>query len=204
MDGPDILLVFRNPDTLDRIRRLLAGRAFRVTDAALSGGQALRIAGSRTIDIALVGADLRDMPLSDLCQELHDRCGCDVLLLGEPPGGAGSPFPGPESGIVRVPRPVTPASLLSALEAASAFRQRLKYLDGEVRRVRETLERRVVAEKAKGRLMAVLGLSEPDAWRRMQKQSMDTGRPLTEVARDILGRYGDDGAPDRPVPSGGS
>ena len=41
-------------------------------------------------------------------------------------------------------------------------------------------------ERAKGRLMDALHLSESEAHYRMQKQSMDTGRRIVDVAQEIL------------------
>ena len=41
-------------------------------------------------------------------------------------------------------------------------------------------------ERAKGRLMDALHLTEKEAHYRMQKQSMDTGRRIAEIAQEIL------------------
>jgi response regulator NasT len=54
-----------------------------------------------------------------------------------------------------------------------------------------TLERRAFAEKAKYALMAAKGMSEDDAWRHLQKTSMDTGRPMVEISKEILALYGE-------------
>ena len=48
------------------------------------------------------------------------------------------------------------------------------------------LEERKVIERAKGRLMDQLHLSEAEAHYRMQKTSMDTGRRIIDIAREIL------------------
>jgi response regulator NasT len=41
-------------------------------------------------------------------------------------------------------------------------------------------------ERAKGILMTRLGLSEPEAFRRIQKTAMDTRKPMAEVAQALL------------------
>jgi len=43
-----------------------------------------------------------------------------------------------------------------------------------------------LVERAKGILMRRLGLSEPEAFRRIQKTSMDTRRPMADVAQALL------------------
>jgi response regulator NasT len=65
-------------------------------------------------------------------------------------------------------------------------------MQAETKKLREGLARRGLAEKAKVALMRSLGLPEAEAWRQMQKQSMDTGKPLEQVARHILDIHGTD------------
>jgi AmiR/NasT family two-component response regulator len=55
--------------------------------------------------------------------------------------------------------------------------------------VQEELETRKVTERAKGILMKEEGLSEEDAFRRIQKYSMDTRKPMKEVAEAIIMRH---------------
>lgn len=52
--------------------------------------------------------------------------------------------------------------------------------------IQEELETRKVVERAKGILMNQEGLSEEDAFRRIQKYSMDRRKPMKEVAEAII------------------
>ncbi|MFA4991153.1 MAG: GAF domain-containing protein [Candidatus Omnitrophota bacterium] len=52
--------------------------------------------------------------------------------------------------------------------------------------IQEELEIRKLVERAKGILMKEEGLTEDDAFRRMQKYSMDRRRPMKEVAEAII------------------
>jgi len=52
--------------------------------------------------------------------------------------------------------------------------------------IQEELETRKVVEKAKGILMRQEGLAEEDAFRRIQKYSMDRRKPMKEVAEAII------------------
>ena len=69
--------------------------------------------------------------------------------------------------------------------AVSRFRER-EALRQENETLRRTLEARKLIERAKGLLMQRLGLSEPEAFRKIQKTAMDTRRPMTEVAQALL------------------
>ena len=69
--------------------------------------------------------------------------------------------------------------------ALTRFRE-FRQLNTELGNVREALEARKVIERAKGLLMERHGLSEAEAFRRIQKRSMDTRKSMREVAEAIL------------------
>ena len=52
--------------------------------------------------------------------------------------------------------------------------------------LKKALESRKLVERAKGVLMERHGLSEAEAFRRIQKTAMDSRRPMIEVARALL------------------
>lgn len=58
-------------------------------------------------------------------------------------------------------------------------------LRDEVARLKDTLETRKMIEKAKG-LLIRKGMTEPEAYRKMQKLAMDKRKTLKEVAEAIL------------------
>ena len=47
-------------------------------------------------------------------------------------------------------------------------------------------EGRKVIERAKGTLMARLGLTEDEAFRRLRRAAMDSRKPMVEIARALL------------------
>jgi two-component system, response regulator PdtaR len=76
-------------------------------------------------------------------------------------------------------KPLRPAELAPALDLAVAR-------FAEMRQLRQTLEERKVIERAKGRLMDRLDLSEEDAFRRLRRAAMNSRRPMVEIARALL------------------
>ena len=83
-------------------------------------------------------------------------------------------------------KPVAEDDLLPAITLALTRFQEFESLRREVADLREAMEARKVVEKAKGILMRRLDLSEEDAFKRLQKQSQDTNRKLTDVAEAIV------------------
>lgn len=83
-------------------------------------------------------------------------------------------------------KPVRPEELWPAIELAFAHNEEVELLKEEVEDLKETIENRKIIEKAKGVLMKTHGLSEPDAFRKMQKLAMDKRKSLRQVADAIL------------------
>ena len=83
-------------------------------------------------------------------------------------------------------KPFKPSDLPPAIEIArSRFEQHLQ-LNKEVGTLQERLETRKLVDRAKGILMDQHGLSETDASRRMQTQSMNLRKSMREVAEAII------------------
>jgi len=83
-------------------------------------------------------------------------------------------------------KPVAEEDLLPAIALALARFREFKALHQEVADLREALEARKLIERAKGILMRRLDLTEEEAFRRLQKQSQDTNRKLSEVAQALV------------------
>jgi len=92
-----------------------------------------------------------------------------------------------ESGVVAyLVKPFREAELLPAIEIALARFGEFAQLRHEVEDLRDALETRKLVERAKGLLMDGQGLNEAEAFRRIQQISMNTRRPMREVAAAIL------------------
>lgn len=83
-------------------------------------------------------------------------------------------------------KPLAENVIFSTLTLALSNYQRTIELEKEVDKLKTTIETRKVVDKAKGILMTTMGLSEDQAFRKIQKQSMDKGRPMRAVAEAIL------------------
>lgn len=91
-----------------------------------------------------------------------------------------------------VVKPFTAADLLPAVEIALSRHEQIVALEGEITDLTERFETRKRVERAKGRLMASMGLSEPAAFRWIQKTSMDRRLTMREVADVVLAQVDPD------------
>jgi response regulator NasT len=92
-----------------------------------------------------------------------------------------------EAGVVGyLVKPFREADLLPAIEVALSRFAEFKQVHQEVQDLQYALETRKLVDRAKGILMDVQGLDEQEAFRRIQKMSMNTRKPMKEVAEAII------------------
>jgi response regulator NasT len=85
-----------------------------------------------------------------------------------------------------VVKPFTPADLLPAIEIALARYAQIVALETEVADMVERFETRKLVDRAKGLLNEKMGLSEPEAFRWIQKASMDRRLTMHDVAQAVI------------------
>ena len=85
-----------------------------------------------------------------------------------------------------VVKPFTPADLIPAVDIAVSRFQEIVSLESEVANLTEQLETRKQVDRAKGLLMSKMGLTEPEAFRWIQKTSMDRRLTMKEVADAVI------------------
>jgi len=99
-------------------------------------------------------------------------------------------------------KPFSKNDLVPAIEVARARFAEMSALDDEVRTLGERLQTRQVVEKAKGQLMCGLGLTEPEAFRWIQRTAMNQRTSMKAVAEAILDRSAGAAAGSAPEPDG--
>ncbi len=85
-----------------------------------------------------------------------------------------------------VVKPFTPNDLLPAVEIAWSRHQQLVALEEEVKDLTDRFETRKLVDRAKGLLTEKKAMNEPDAFRWIQKISMDRRLTMKEVALTII------------------
>jgi AmiR/NasT family two-component response regulator len=83
-------------------------------------------------------------------------------------------------------KPFTKADLLPAIEIAVSRYAEVHALETEVDDLTDRLEARKLVERAKGVLQSERGMSEPEAFRWIQKTSMDRRLSMRAVAEAVL------------------
>ncbi|HOQ52862.1 MAG TPA: ANTAR domain-containing protein, partial [Micropruina sp.] len=85
-----------------------------------------------------------------------------------------------------VVKPFDASDVVPAIEVAMARYAEIRAVEEEVEDLQERFESRKLVEQAKGLLQEGLGLTEPEAFRWIQKTAMDLRKSMREVAEGVI------------------
>lgn len=86
-------------------------------------------------------------------------------------------------------KPFSISDLTPAIEMALGRYAQIQALEAEVGEIGERLEARKLVDRAKGVLMANLGITEPEAFKWIQKAAMDQRSSMSAVSEGVLAHY---------------
>jgi response regulator NasT len=90
-----------------------------------------------------------------------------------------------------VTKPFKPSDLLPAIQIALSRHEELISLENEIADLSDRLETRKLMDRAKGLLQSKMKLTEPDAFRWIQKASMDRRLTMAQVAKTVIEQLGE-------------
>jgi AmiR/NasT family two-component response regulator len=181
-----VLLVDEDSEHRTRMAQSLNAAGVSVTAEAASPEEAMRAAATAAPDVALLTAALGNGAGMRLADRLSGEHGVPVILLAPRAASATMTLAAQPGVMGLLVEPVAPAALRATLEVAVCRHQEILALRKEAEALRRTIEERKIIEQAKGLLMELGRLPERDAYARIRQKSMDTQRPMVEIARAII------------------
>jgi len=172
------------------LRTQLRALGFEVVAEATTGREAMELAARSEPDLAILDIRMPELDGIAAAREITAHRPIPVVLLtaySEPELVERATEAGVFAYLVK---PVSEEDLLPTILLARARFEEFRLLQQEVADLREALEARKVIERAKGILMKRLGISEAEAFRRMQVQSQRENKKLVEIARAIVTAHG--------------
>lgn len=186
MIGSRIYLALSQPEELKKIKLFLMRQGFTVIDEAHDGTNALRRIRAIQPDLIVTDADLPGLSGIKLAEIVEEEDIAPIIVLTNTNNdGLWLDLEHPTN-IVYLQRPLTKQGLLQTIQLSLVSHYRIKNLKEDIKKLQHQLEERKLIEKAKGILMQKNNLTEQEAYRRLQKQSMNTGIPLGELAKAII------------------
>ncbi len=168
------------------LREMLTNLGYLVVGEVADGRSAVNQARELRPDVVIMDIKMPDMDGIEAARVLTEERIAPVVLLS-----AYSQRElvqrAREAGVVAyLVKPYREEELTPAIEVALARFAEFKDLQKQVSDLTEALETRKLVDRAKGILMDKQGLTEAEAFRKIQKMSMDNRKPMKEVAEAII------------------
>ena len=181
-------IVIADDEPLIRIdlRENLEGLGYEVAGEAADGKHAVELARTLRPDLVLMDIKMPEMDGIAALRVLTEENIAPVLLLTAYDDRELIQQASDAGAVAYLVKPYRQSDLQPAIEVALARFSELRTLRSELQDVREALTVRKLVERAKGLLMETQGLKEAEAFRRIQKLSMDTRKSMKDVAEAIL------------------
>jgi len=187
-------VVVAEDETLIRLDAVetLTENGFDVVGEAANGEEAVRLTQELKPDVVVMDVKMPVMDGLTAAEQIHKERLAPVVML--------TAFSQKElveraleaGAMAYVVKPFTAADLLPAIEIAQARFGEMVSLENEVNDLAERMETRKRVERAKGLLMSKMDLSEPDAFRWIQKTSMNRRLTMREVADAVIEQMTDE------------
>lgn len=184
------VLVVSASAAFDRtVSDLLPRNDFFPVNMVKSCGEARRALLDKEYDIVLINAPLQDdfgMRLAiDVCSTSH----AGVLLCVKSALYNDVYSKVTPHGVLTLSKPTSLPMITHSLRVLCALRERLRKLEAKQQSVEERMEEIRLVNRAKWLLIQCLNMTEAQAHRYIEKQSMDTCVSKREVAQDIIKTY---------------
>ncbi len=181
-------VVIADPDAQSRkvLKSILQQAGHLVTGEAEDGLTALKLIRSRQPDLVILDARMAVMDGSEFAYIVEEDGLAPIILMTSGEQLITQNGTDEQQFFAYVIKPVTEQSLLPVIDIVIKNYSRIRNLEQEVSRLKDVIETRKLVEKAKGILMDSYKLTESEAFKKIQKQSMNKRVSMKSVAKAII------------------
>lgn len=169
------------------LRTQLTAMGHEVVAVARSGDRAVELAQRLRPELIFMDIKMPEMDGLEAARQIIEAVGPVPILITTAYCDDELSRRAAEAGVMAyLIKPITEESLEPTMRVALARFQELQLLRHQVTDLQDALETRKLVERAKGILMERLGLTEREAFRRLQQESNRQSRKLRDVAQAIV------------------
>lgn len=181
-----VVIADSDPDFRRKLKDFLRHAGCTLIREAGEGKSALAIVFQTEPDVVILEDRIPGSEGMDVAEIIGEHQVAPVVLTAET-GPGGTENLAKKTGVYGIlTKPLQEANILPVLETAISNFERVTALQREIKELRRQLEARKLVERAKGLLMEKKGLKEEEAYKLLQKLSMDRCAPLARVARQVI------------------
>lgn len=192
MEHIRILIAAGGINLRNNLKQLLIRGGYYVVSEVEDGHQVLQNARSLRPDLVVVEYELSGINGFEVGKNLIEDRIAPVLLITQEVfffSKVIGEMNKMEIPVSYVAKPLSENNLFPAIECLLRHYRYFLNLESEIKNLKKKLEIRKIVERAKGILMQQFGYSEAEAYRRIQKQSMDKCLPIEKIAEAIIIAY---------------
>jgi len=186
MFGARIVIADTDADFRKKLKDTLVRAGYLVTGEVGDGRSALKVIFQTEPDLVIMDPKLPGAEGLEIVRIFEEHRAAPVILMTASHEQALLEEAKDSWIFAYLVKPVNEAQLFPAIEIAIANFRKFMKLEEENRELKKNLEERKLVEKAKGLVMEAKRLSERDAYKYLQKLSMDNCIPIARVARQII------------------
>ena len=184
-----VLIVSNSEKGTSLIIEMFNAASLREISTAKSCGEARRLLLEREYDLVVVNAPLGDEPGESLSRHIASNGFAQVILIVRSEIFEEVSAICEEDGVLTVSKPVNRNVFWAALKLAGSAQKQLKRMQAENSRLKQKIEDIRIIDRAKCLLISYSSMSEQEAHRYLEKQSMDLRLSRRAVAEGILRSY---------------
>ena len=184
-----VLVAGGNEKLCDLISEILPKNEYEFLLPAKTAGEVRRLTMDRNVDLVILNAPLKDEFGVQLAQDLAEN-NMGVLLLTGSDVSEQVSYRVEQSGVITLAKPTTKQSLYITLRALTALRSKLLQMEQKTKALQQKVADIHTVNHAKWLLIQHDHMTENDAHRFIEKQSMDMRLSRREVAESIIRTYG--------------
>ena len=184
-----VLLVTGSEKLDTQMRALLPETDFFPVKSARSVGQARRMLLDSRFDLVLIQTPLKDDFGTQLAIDVCTDTSAGVLLFVKSELMESVSVKVLEYGVMTLPMPTSSALVSQTLRAMCAQRERLRRIEARQQSLEEKMQEIRLINRAKWLLIECLSMTEADAQRYIERQSMDQRITKRRAAENIIKTY---------------
>lgn len=184
-----VLIVTASDSFTNSVMPLLPVTDYWPVTTARSVGEARRRIAEKDFDIVLINAPLPDDFGMRLAIDICTNSGAGVLLMVKNDLFNDIYAKVISYGVITLSKPTNLQMVAQNLRILCATRERLRQMEAKQATVEEKIEEIRLVNRAKWLLIECLSMTEPEAHRYIEKQSMDERISKREVAENIIKTY---------------
>jgi len=189
MDTARVIVAMGNDATNAKIKAFLVEHGYEVVETAQESNECLRKLSLLRPDILVIDSALPGMGGFEVTRVAVDDDNCSVVMITSTPQEYIEENLKDSFRFSYIVKPINKMLLINTLELMQKSGRKIKELEKEVEQLRNAIDSKKEVDRAKRLLMEHLKMSEEEAFKRIQKQSMDKGISMREIAKAIILAY---------------